>query len=124
PCAIALGKGSAMSARLEALGDDGVCTCRLQFSRLSNRRCRAEHHGSTLLDAIHRVSGWQTKMKAYHRRSQVKHHLKPLLVKTRKRIASLRHGAQAELIIISSETLMDPPRGLRINAWNRVHEKV
>ena len=38
PCAIALGKGSAMSARLEALGDDGVGTRRLQFSRLGNRR--------------------------------------------------------------------------------------
>ena len=48
-------------------------------------------------------------MKAYHGRSQVKHYLKPLLVKTRKRIAWLRHGAQAELIIISSETVTTRP---------------
>ena len=47
-------------------------------------------------------------MKAYYRRSQVKQHLKPLLVKARKLIAWLRHGTQAELIIICSETLDGP----------------
>jgi hypothetical protein len=40
PCAIALSKGSTMSARLEALSDDGVCTSRFQLSRLVNGRRR------------------------------------------------------------------------------------
>src|ERR1700722_3853808 len=113
-----------MSAGLEALGNDGVCTLRFQFSRLGNRRRRTEHDGSRLLDALHRISGRQTKMKAHHQRSQLKHHLKSLLVKTRKRIAWLRHGAQAELLVIGSKTLTNPRRRLRINARNRVHEKV
>ena len=83
-CAIAVGKGATMSARLEALGDDGVRTFRLQLSRLGNRGRRADHDDATLLNASHRVSGWQTKMKAHHRQYHVKQQLKSLLVKTRK----------------------------------------
>jgi hypothetical protein len=63
-------------------------------------------------------------MEAHHRRSQIEHQLKSLLVKTRKRIAWLRHGAEAELIVIGSKTLTHPTRRLGINAWRRVHEKV
>ena len=40
-CAIALGKGSAMTACLEALGDDGAYTFGLKYSRLANCRRRA-----------------------------------------------------------------------------------
>jgi hypothetical protein len=105
PCPIALGKGSPVTARLEALRDDDVCTPTLEGLRLGNRRCRTQDNGSRLLYPLQQVGRRQTEMETDDPRFQFKQQLHLLFIKVRKRIAGFRHRAEAELIIVTGQTL-------------------
>ena len=116
---------SAMTARLEALGDDRIATACRDLPRFRNGRGGAQDDHPGLLQPGNERRLGQAKVKAHHRRLELEHERAQLGIE--RDAMARRHGCRrvdGELAIVRGEALAPGGFARIVQNWGGVAEEV